>query len=301
MNVLVAEDDITTNTILTSLLEKWGYEVITAYDGRKAWEIIQGNDAPRLIILDWEMPEMKGIEICSLVRHHETTDPQYIIMLTSKYEKSDIVRGLESGANDYIVKPFDNAELLARIRVGHNILDMQYNLNRSREELAYQATHDPLTGIFNRKAIMEILQKELTRAEREKSNMCVCVCDIDYFKQINDSYGHKFGDTVLCGIVEALRSELRDYDSIGRIGGEEFLVIMPTCKSKMNKTVCERLRTSVENTSISSPVNDISVTISIGATLNINNDSVDKVIERADKFLYDAKRAGRNRVVFDPR
>jgi diguanylate cyclase (GGDEF)-like protein len=298
MKVLVAEDDLTTCTTLTALLEKWGYKTIAVADGRKAWELLQSVDAPKLIILDWNMPEMNGLEVCSRLRQAKTTNPPYIILLTSRHKKTDTVKGLDAGANDYVVKPFDSDELLARVRVAHKMLDLQSDLNKARDDLLYQAMHDQLTGIFNRRALLEILKKELSRAGREFRGLCVCMCDIDHFKLVNDKYGHKVGDEVLCGFISTMNNELREYDTIGRIGGEEFVILIPTPERQINKTLCERLCSSVANTEFFTSAGPISITVSIGVTSNTESDSVDSMLARADTALYRAKLEGRNRVAF---
>ena len=151
MKILIAEDDFTSRTMLQAILSKWGYEPIVVDNGQKAWEILQSPDAPKLVILDWNMPEMDGLEVCQQARQLPHNSLLYIIMLTSKSEKSNIVKGLEAGANDYIAKPYNNDELRARVNVGQRMIEIQTDLENTKNALAYEAMHDPLTGIFNRR------------------------------------------------------------------------------------------------------------------------------------------------------
>jgi len=194
MRVLIAEDDLTARTILTGVLKKWGYDVVAVKDGLAAWEVLQQPGSPSLVILDWMMPGMDGLEVIRSARAETYEPPPYIILLTSKDEKGDILSGLEAGANDFIRKPFDNGELFARVRVGQRTVELQTMLYDTRQTLAHLATHDPLTGILNRRAILEQLSKELARARRENplyriNGLWVGFFDIDHFKQINDQYG----------------------------------------------------------------------------------------------------------------
>ena len=197
MKILIAEDDFTSRSMLTAILKKWGYDPVVTEDGMAAWDALQKPDAPRLVLLDWNMPGLDGLEVCRRLRTKETPNPPYVILLTGRGEKGDIVRGLEAGANDYIAKPYDNAELQARIRVGQRMLELQAKLLEARDALAHQATHDALTGIFNRRAILDRLAQEISRAERDGTPLSVGMFDIDHFKKINDTFGHQAGDDVL--------------------------------------------------------------------------------------------------------
>jgi len=162
--MLIAEDDFTSRMILEKILTKWGYHVVVTSDGSAAWEVMQGPDAPDLVVLDWHMPGMTGLEVCRRIRKMDSPIKPYIIILTAKEEKTDIVTGLEAGANDYISKPYNNEELKARIRVGQKMVELQSGLKAAHDALAHEAMHDPLTGIFNHRAILDTLKKELARA-----------------------------------------------------------------------------------------------------------------------------------------
>jgi diguanylate cyclase (GGDEF)-like protein len=297
VKILIADDDLTSRAILAGVLKKEGYEVEAAVNGAEAWRVLRQPDAPSLVILDWMMPEMNGPEVVRRVRALETDRPPYVLMLTNRGDKADIIAGLDAGANDYLAKPFDPAELHARVEVGRRMVEMQAALSASRETLAQQATHDPLTGMLNRRAILEKLHQELSRASRIGGEWAVGMCDIDHFKQINDTYGHQTGDEVLCGLARILSESLRPYDSVGRLGGEEFLV-MAAIKAKTDPAVIfDRLCARVAESKMATRSGELSVTVSIGVACGAVGSTVDELLEAADAALYRAKNEGRNRVV----
>ncbi|MCX5814476.1 MAG: diguanylate cyclase [Proteobacteria bacterium] len=301
MRILIAEDDFTSRSILVGVLTKCGHETVATENGAEAWAAMQQPDAPRLAILDWVMPEMDGIEVCRHIRTLETDQPPYIIILTSKDEKADIVAGLEAGADDYLIKPYDPGELHARVNVGQRMIEIQAKLAEVRNALAHEATHDPLTGINNRRAILDGLANELSRARRNGRTVGIGMCDLDHFKQINDSYGHQAGDEVLCGFTRIIQDSLREYDLIGRYGGEEFLVVTPEFGGLMLERVYERLCERVAKSPIHTRAGDISITVSIGVSSGTGDDTVDALLNEVDTALYQAKKDGRNRVSYaDP-
>jgi len=217
--VLIADDDPVSRLVLESFLADWNHETVVATDGAQAWKVLQEEDSPSLAILDWMMPHMDGPQICRELRRRLNREYVYIILLTAKAQKQDLIDGLEAGADDYLAKPFDKSELKARLRAGARIIELQRQLLVAQEALREQATHDSLTGAFNRPAILEILQRELARREREHSSLCLAIADIDHFKAVNDIHGHQVGDVVLREVISRFRSETRRYDSIGRYGG----------------------------------------------------------------------------------
>lgn len=296
MRILIAEDDFTSRAMLTATLRKWGFETAAAADGAEAWRMLQQTDAPKLILLDWNMPEMDGVEVIRRVRAAETDEPPYIILLTSKDEKESLVAGLDSGANDYIVKPYDAEELLARIRVGQRMADLQAGLVQARRELAFQARHDALTGVYNRRAIMEALTREIARAGRGGGPLAVGIGDIDHFKSVNDRHGHAVGDEILCAIVRRLENGLRTYDHLGRWGGEEFLIIAPGCPPGEAFRVFDRLRASIAAEPIPTKAGPISVTISLGVAVGDGSQAGADLFTAADAAVYRAKDEGRDRV-----
>jgi two-component system cell cycle response regulator len=308
MRILIAEDDLTARNILAGVLKKWGYDVQAVKDGQAVWDILQQPDAQRLVILDWMMPGLDGLEVIRRLRALSTEQPPYVILLTSKDEKEDIIVGLETGANDYVKKPFDQGELFARVRVGQRSVELQTKLYETQQTLAHLAMHDPLTGILNRRAILEQLTKELSRAQRRSQGTglstpgalrcAVGFFDIDHFKQINDGYGHLAGDEVLKGVAGILISHLRSYDSLGRMGGDEFLVVAPEIDEEQSKHLFERLSTAISGCKILTAASEVSVTVSIGVAMAEPANELDIILESADAAMYQAKRAGANCVVF---
>ncbi|MCK5162437.1 MAG: diguanylate cyclase [Desulfobacula sp.] len=297
MKVLIAEDDMTSRIILESVLKKWGFTPVMTCDGKEAWEAMQSEDAPKLAILDWQMPKMNGIEVCQKIRKIDTSDPPYLIVLTSKDEKKDIVKALEAGANDFISKPYDNQELRARINVGKRMVQLQSALGDAYKALKHEAMHDPLTNIFNRRAILELLEKEMARAKREKTGLCIGLCDLDYFKRVNDTYGHQIGDEVLIAFTRFVTEKLRINDHMGRYGGEEFLIVAPGSKEVKQGTMFERICEHVHNSKISFEKENISITVSIGVARYSGAENPDTLLAAADTALYHAKKIGRDQVV----
>lgn len=295
MRILVAEDEPVSRRLLEASLSKWGYEVVTASDGVETWRALQEDNAPRLAILDWMMPGGDGIETCQRLRKRTAEPYVYVLLLTAKGQKQDLLEGLEAGADDYLTKPFDSLELKARLRAGTRILDLQEQLIAAREQMRVQATHDALTGIWNRAAILETLQRELARSERQKLPVAIIMVDIDHFKQINDSHGHLAGDAVLREAARRLRSSIRPYDSIGRYGGEEFLIIVPGTNPQGAFSQAERLRVSMSREPITFSDGHVNVTISLGVTVNSGGEKGEELIHAADAALYRAKSRGRNR------
>lgn len=293
--VLVAEDDPMYRHILKSCLERWGYLVSLARDGEEAWSLLQLEPRPNLLVFDWLMPGMEGPELCAKVRGQHGSRYAYILLITSKGEKEDMIRGLEAGADDYITKPFTVAELRARIGVGRRILTLQDELIRAREELRFGATHDWLTGLWNRGTGFNLMDRELQRAKRSHAQIGLLMIDIDRFKKINDSYGHLAGDMVLRELAKRLQEAVRSYDIVSRFGGEEFTVLVSEAGQEDVIQWSERLRSSVANTPFQAGEMEIAVTISIGAVLsNGATASAEALLRSADAALYLAKQSGRN-------
>jgi diguanylate cyclase (GGDEF)-like protein len=296
--VLVAEDDALFRRILQSWLETWGYRVTLAEDGALAWQALQQDPPPQLLILDWMMPKTDGVEICRKVREQNRTPYQYILLATAKDGKQDLVKGLEAGADDYLTKPFDKSELRARLKACNRILTLQDSQIQAQEQLLFQATHDLLTGVWNRGAILETLRRELERAVRSKTATGLMMLDIDHFKAINDTHGHLVGDGVLKQVTQRIVHAVRGYDSVGRYGGEEFLIVLPGCGRDQIDQGAERVRCSVDDGPLLIDGLSISVTVSIGAAVATGATVSDlEILAAADAALYRAKRAGRNRTV----
>ena len=299
MRVLIADDSIVSRHLLEATLRKWGYEVVVATDGVEALRVLQGENPPRMAILDWVMPGLTGPEVCSRVREGAKSTDQnytYIVLLSSKSQREDLILGLESGADDYLTKPFDQHELKVRLRAGTRILDLQRELVTAREELREQATKDFLTRIWNRSSILDVLARELARGIREHRSVGVVLADLDRFKSINDTYGHFAGDAVLREFTRRMTAAMRSYDSIGRYGGEEFLIILPGCDDRCTGSQAERLRAALGSEPMR--IGDVEhlVTSSFGATSwsPDSNVTAEELIQLADDALYMAKHQGRN-------
>ena len=296
MRVLAAEDNPVFQSMLRTMLNKWGYRPVIARDGNEAWNILDTAEAPRLAVLDWMMPGMDGVEICRRIRSTNREPYVYILLLTARTESQDLIEGMDAGADDYLTKPFNTHELRVRIRAGRRILDLQEELLQAREALRDQATHDGLTGLLNRTSILEKLDDELSRAARDGSSVSVLMVDLDRFKWVNDTHGHLAGDAVLREASSRLRSASRRYDSVGRYGGEEYLVVLPGCETAAAALQAERLREAIAGTPFRADSRPLAMSCSIG--LACSSDCAPEVLIReADGALYHAKANGRNRVV----
>src|SRR5579864_4813944 len=216
MKILIAEDTLLSRHMLQGLLTKWGYDVVSVEDGDAAWEMLKSADAPRMALLDWMMPGQNGVDVCRVLRKQRPEPYTYILLLTAKDAKESVVEGLESGADDYLTKPFNPQELKARIRVGLRVLELEDNLVQAREAMRFKATHDTLTGVWNRGAILETLDREINRSHRERLPLGVLIADLDHFKSINDTYGHLAGDTALREVTRRMQAQVRPYDAVGR-------------------------------------------------------------------------------------
>lgn len=298
MKVLVADDSPTIRAVLRSSLRKWGFDLVEATNGEHAWAQLQAQDAPSLALLDWEMPGLDGVELCRRVRAREAEGSPYtyVLLLTARRGRHDVVAGMEAGADDYVVKPFDEHELRVRLRAGRRIVELQAELYRLQELFRGQSRTDPLTGCLNRRGIVERLLAELSFAGRDRRPLGVAVLDLDHFKRVNDTHGHGAGDAVLQELVQRISSATRASDSIGRIGGEEFLILWPGLSAEVSRIAAERVRAKVEENPFVAGASSIEVTASLGLTTTWGSESQEIVIARADRALYAAKAAGRNRV-----
>ncbi len=298
MKVLLADDDPVSLRMLEGSLSSWGYQVVSASDGAQAWEILSSVEPPRLAILDWVMPGIDGVDLCKRLRALPTAPYTYVLLLTVRGDKHDLVYAMGAGADDYLAKPFDNDELQVRLQAGKRILELQAELLSTRQALQEQVIRDPLTGLFNRAAILDLLAMELAREERAGVPLGVAMADLDHFKVVNDTCGHLVGDGVLRTTAERMKDSVRPYDSLGRYGGEEFLVVLPGCTPPDAVTVAERLRRNVQDCHYDMPACDHPVTVSLGVTSTavLTSRDPEALIEAADRALYRAKASGRNRV-----
>ena len=293
MRVLAAEDNPVFQSMLRTMLTKWGYQAVIARSGTEAWNILQSEDAPRLAVLDWMMPGMDGLEICRRIRSARQEPYIYILLLTARTESQDLIEGMDAGADDYLTKPFNAHELRVRLRAGRRILDLQEELLKAREALREQATHDGLTGLLNRSSILEKLDEELSRAARAGDPVSVLMADLDRFKSINDTLGHLAGDAVLREAARRLKSTARRYDSVGRYGGEEFLVVLPGCDASDAALQAERMRDAIGAMPFVTPSRPVTVTASLGVACS-SHCPREALVRDADDALYEAKGNGRN-------
>ncbi len=275
--------------MLEASLRASGHEVTVVRDGSQAWQVLQSDHRPQLAILDWMMPGMDGLEVCRNVRNAGGAYV-YILLLTANTHPAQVVAGMDAGADDYIKKPFNPDELHARLRSGTRIVELQ-------EKLRAQATNDSLTGLLNRGAVMERLSIELGRSSREKGSLALAIVDLDHFKKINDTYGHSAGDAALRESARRMKSVVRPYDSVGRYGGEEFIIIFPQCDVANAAVIAERVRCAIFGEPIDVGTNHIFVTASIGLADTKDSRDADMLIRAADVALFHAKHSGRNQVI----
>jgi two-component system cell cycle response regulator len=294
--ILIADDDPVSRHMLHAFLVNWGYEVVAAIDGVDALQILEKEDAPPLALLDWMMPGLAGPQVCARVREHPDRPYVYILLLTARSQKDDLLRGLEAGADDYLTKPFDAQELRARLRVGQRILDLQNNLIAAREELRFGATHDVLTGIANRAVALDAIGREHSRQIREGGSFGIILVDLDDFKNVNDKYGHLSGDVVLREAALRMTCSVRPYDTVGRYGGEEFLIVAPSCDAVGALGLAERIRKKIQSAAFSTDGGPVRMTASCGVAMSKGTKppETQDLLHFADEALYKAKREGRN-------
>jgi diguanylate cyclase (GGDEF)-like protein len=302
MKILIVEDELIFRRMVKKYLLEAGYDVVEAEDGQSAWGLFQ-REPFHLVITDWMMPGLNGTELIQKIRTSGGKNYTYIIMLTAMDDKDNVVVGLESGADEYLTKPFNSRELVARVASGIRILKLEEQLMQAHQQMEILAMHDGLTGLLNRRAIQEYAEAEFGLAERKKRALSVILLDIDHFKKVNDQFGHKEGDHALQLAAKILKDGLRSYDRVGRWGGEEFILILPDTQLKDAALVAERLRIRMAEMSI--PLENgesFSIHISLGVSCNIGwTSSLTELIDAADQALYKAKETGRNHVcIFEP-
>ncbi len=297
MKILVVEDEAINRKLVKKSLSTAGYEVIEAEDGLAAWELFQ-QEPFQLIVTDWMMPGLNGPELIHKIRESVQKNYTYIIMLTAMNDEENVVSGLESGADEYLTKPFNSRELIARIASGIRILKLEEQLMQARHQMEVLAMHDGLTGLLNRRAIEEYAQAEFSMASRKGRSLSIVLLDIDHFKNVNDQYGHEIGDITLQHVAKILSDGIRDYDRVGRWGGEEFILVLPETQLQDAIVVAERLRIQISETVIRlENESSLSVQISLGIACSSGQfDSLAKFIDAADQALYQAKQTGRNKV-----
>jgi two-component system, cell cycle response regulator len=297
--ILLVEDSPVYQRLISGHLRRWGFEVIALTDGLQAWTLLQQAHSPKLALMDWVMPKMDGTEVCRKLRERNACESYvYTILLTAKDNREDLLKAMDAGVDDYLVKPFDELELKAKLMVGKRILALQEELISAREAMRHSATHDSLTGMMNRKAVMDALRKELARSKREGSSVAVVLVDVDHFKAVNDELGHLFGDEALKEVAHRLHSDLRSYDSVGRYGGEEFLLVLPGCDLSGALLRAEQIRAALSASPMRISAKERLVTVSMGVAVSKGSGEgeVERLLTESDVALYEAKKKGRNRV-----
>jgi diguanylate cyclase (GGDEF)-like protein len=288
--ILVAEDDPVTARLLRALLDSWGFEVVTVTDGMSALAVLQTPDAPRLAILDWMMPGLDGPEVCRHARAYRPGVPMYLILVTSREARRDVVAGLDAGADDYIVKPPDPEELRSRLKAGIRVLALEHHFERV-------AMVDMLTELPNRRGLDDTFSRQLTRTLREQQSVSLLMVDVDHFKQLNDQHGHLIGDDVLRRVARILRQQIRPHDLVARYGGEEFAVLLPNTDDENAVMIADRLRIAIADSENEQRSRDLpTVTVSVGAATARSAISLSELMSQSDAALYRAKQSGRNRV-----
>ena len=303
MKILIADDDAIMRALLENILRGWGYEVVSAPDGDSAWQILKEADSPRIALIDWMMPGITGPEICRRVRRRNSQSYRYIMLVSAREDRADVICGFESGADDYITKPVHPDELQARLRVGLRVIGLEDKLVAAREVLHHKATHDELTGLLNRAATDDLLRREMARAKRQYTPLAILLADIDHFKSVNDTYGHAVGDAVIVELASRMKSTVRTYDAVGRYGGEEFLMVLPGCDAAALQQRAGEVLAAIRNTPVQTAAGNLRITSSIGGTVNTDapEATLDGLVRNADVALYQAKHAGRDRaLLFDP-
>lgn len=305
MRILIAQEDESSRGMLESMLANWGHDVIGSVDGATAWQELQKESAPRLAILDRKMPGLDGLEVCREVRKRTDTPYVYLLLMTAKGQEQEMLEGLQAGADDFLTKPLNTDDLMIRLRVAKRILELQEELRRAHAAISYQTRHDPLTGLSNRAAILDALGRELARVRREAGRIAVILAEVDHLKTINETYGHPAGDAVLREAARRIRAMVRPYDTVGRYGGEEFLVIVPSCDANNALSHAERLRSSLAAESMdisewgkfaSPKEGKIRITFSVGVAAAEQVKGSELLLRAVEVALARAKKGGHNRV-----
>jgi len=297
--ILLAEDDPVTRMLMTRFLNKAGYEVDAVSDGNAALDKMLSRYYP-ILVTDWEMPGMDGVDLCKAMRNMQLDGYVYALLLTARDAKEHIIAGLEAGADDYLVKPVHEPELLARLNAGRRILDLEHSLRVANQRNRILSITDALTGAYNRRYLMEQLPREIERCRRYAYSLSFIMCDIDHFKRINDDLGHAVGDDVLQQFVSRVQRAIRsNSDWIARYGGEEFVLVLPETDFSAGLFVAEKIRALIGAAPFITRGGEVSVTASFGvvATPQGGPDltlKAEMLIKAADQHLYRSKESGRN-------
>ncbi len=302
MRAVIADDDPVTTAILTRALQRWGIEVTSAADGGAAWQALADGPAPELAIIDWMMPGLDGIEVCRRIRQEPRLAGMYVLLLTGRGSRADLVVGLDAGADDYMIKPIDTEELRARVQVGIRVATLQASLadrltdlQAASEHLARLVSTDVLTDVFTRRTWFERAGAEFSRSRRYGRGFSLMVMDLDFFKRVNDTFGHEAGDKLLRAFADVLRVECRKSDIVGRLGGEEFALLAPETPQMAAQHLAGRIRDVCRTLVIEAPAGLVRCSCSIGISeVAWDDENIEGTLRRADAALYEAKRSGRD-------
>jgi two-component system, cell cycle response regulator len=294
MRILIAENDPGTRHVLESNLSQWGYEVVVCSDGAQAWQALQEEDPPKLAILEWSLPLMDGLEICRQLRDVVHCPYVYIILLTDNQAKGEMLNGLEAGADEYLVKPVDPRELRVRVGTGSRIVSLQDTFMSVLRLSEFEAAHDPLTGLWNRSAIVELVRKELARSKRDHASFSLIAAGLDQFPGIQSRYGRLTSDSILREIVLRIHSTVRSYDSVGRVADEDFIILAPGCDREAATRLVKRLGVCIGNCKAGIggeviPLSMSAAVVSVGERTDLNSESL---VEEVKEALGKAKQKG---------
>jgi diguanylate cyclase (GGDEF)-like protein len=289
MTIMIVDDTKENINVLRKTLSRIGCKISVALDGKMALDLIP-KLKPDLVLLDVMMPEIDGFEVCRRLKEDEELENIPVIFITAKGDVEDIVDGFEAGAVDFIMKPFRQEEVLARVKT-------HLTLSAAIKKLLHDSETDPLTGLYNRRTFLKRIENEAMRFKRSQKPFSLLFGDIDFFKKINDTYGHSAGDDVLIKISNLLNTEKREIDQVARWGGEEFLILLPETDLKGAVQLGNKIREKISAQPIVYEGQEIHVTMSFGASKFNGEIPVDKTIDLADQRLYKAKESGRNKVV----
>lgn len=304
MRILIAQEDELSRNLLRTTLGYWGNEVVVTSDGTQAWEELGKPGGPCLAILEKKLAGLDGMEICRKVRARASEDYIYLFLATAQGHAQEITEGMQAGADDFLTKPINADELMVRLRIGKRFLEMEDELRKAQGAIRYQTSHDPLTGLVNRPAVIDALKRELARARREGSPIGILLAEVDHLKEVNDKHGHAAGDAVLREAARRIRLMVRPYDTVARYGGEEFLVIVPGCDDKSSLSQGERIRAAVAGESMdlsewgsysSAKEGKFRVTLSLGVATADRANEAEPLLRAAESALARAKQAGHDR------
>jgi two-component system cell cycle response regulator len=309
VRILIAEDDLVSRYLLAKGLVEWGHEVVVTRDGLEAWDAVQADDAPVLAIFDWMMPGLDGPELCRKIRQDLPALPIYLILLTGRNSKEDLLGGLEAGADDYLTKPFDPNELKVRIKVGSRIIELQSSMalrvrelevavqdrKRAEEALLNLTLTDDLTGLYNRRGFFTLAEYHARTLQRTGQGSLLIYADMDGLKQINDTFGHQEGSVAIANAAAILRQTFRESDIVARLGGDEFAVLAPNVSPDEILILTSRLAENLRRHNVQHD-SGYALSLSIGTVCFAPNIdlTIEELVSKADAAMYLDKRSKRS-------